>query len=80
MTVTVYSFIYGFLFLWLGLLEYAAVNRLIYPRLRWRYEQTKVTGTHGINPSVLLTVAKLIGLVAMPVLGFYLGSMVMTDA
>jgi len=76
----VYSFIYGFLFLWLGLLFFAAMNRLIYPRLRWRHERAKVTGQHGIDPSVLLTAAKLFGLVIMPILGFYIGCTLRTGA
>ncbi|MGF7160056.1 hypothetical protein FHS85_001679 [Rhodoligotrophos appendicifer] len=74
MNVTVYSFLFAFLFLWIGLFEFAAVNRLVYPRLRWRYEKAKMTQQQGIDPNMLLGLAKVVGFILLPVLGFYLGS------
>lgn len=76
MAVTVLSFTYALAFLFVGLLSLAVVNRLVYPGLRRQYEEAKMTGRRRIAPNLLLSLVKLLGLVVMPVVGFYLGSMV----
>ena len=47
-----YSPLGAFVFLVLGLIELKIVQRMIYPTLRWRYEEAKVTGSqgHGSGP------------------------------
>jgi len=76
MALTVSSFTYALAFLFAGLLALAAVNRLVYPGMRRRYEEAKMTARRRVDPNLLLSLVKLLGLVVMPVVGFYLGSMV----
>jgi Mn2+/Fe2+ NRAMP family transporter len=76
MVVTVHSFTFALAFLFFGVLALAAVNQLVYPRLRWRYEAGKMRARRRIDPNVLVSLVKLLGLIVMPIVGFWLGSMV----
>ncbi len=69
-----YSPLGAFVFLVLGLIELKIVQRTIYPTLRWRYEEAKVTGSQGMNPARIMSLVKLQSLVLMPVLGLFLGN------
>ena len=68
-----YSVIGGLVFLGLGVLEFALARRSLYPVLRLRHEQAKLTQTHGIEPNRIMTLIKVQSLLVMPVLGFLLG-------
>jgi hypothetical protein len=63
----------GFIFMVLGLLEVWAVQKLVYPALRWKYEEAKVTGTQGRDPARLMRLVWLQSLVLMPLLGLFFG-------
>jgi hypothetical protein len=69
-----YSPLGAFVFLVLGFIELKIVQRTIYPTLRWRYEEAKVTGSQGMNPARIMGLVKLQSLVLMPVLGLFLGN------
>jgi len=69
-----YSPLGAFVFLVLGYIELKIVQRTIYPTLRWRYEEAKVTGSQGVDPRRIMGLVKLQSLVLMPVLGFFLGN------
>jgi len=69
-----YSPLGAFVFLVLGYIELKLVQRVIYPTLRWRFEEAKVTASQGMNPKRIMSLVKLQSLVLMPVLGFFLGN------
>jgi len=73
-----YSLIGALAFLVLGIAELALVNRTVYPGLRRRYEAAKVTQSHGIEPSRIMTLVKLQSLIVMPLLGLFLGERMKT--
>ena len=73
-----YSPFGAFVFLVLGFVELKLVQRLIYPTLRWRYEDAKVTASQGMDPRRIMSLVKLQSLVLMPVLGFLLGDRIRT--
>ncbi len=60
-------------FLGLGLIELAVLNRSFYPALRWRHEKAKLTQEQGIDPNRIMTLIKLQSLILMPLLGFFFG-------
>ena len=63
-------------FLALGVTELAVVQRFVYPALRWRYEEAKVTGTQGLDPRSIMMALRVQSLVILPLLGFLLGAMI----
>ena len=67
-----YSPFGAFVFLVLGYIELKLVQRLIYPSLRWRYEEAKVTASQGMNPKRIMSLVKLQSLVLMPISGLLL--------
>ena len=71
--MTVYSLIGALLFLGLGLIELAVVNRSLYPGLRWRYDQAKTTQEQGLSPRTIMLFVKIQSLILMPLLGLFLG-------
>ena len=73
-----YSPFGAFVFLVLGFVELKLVQRLIYPTLRWRYEDAKVTASQGMDPTRIMGLVKLQSLVLMPILGFLLGDRIRT--
>jgi|GEM_PF-1528452 len=64
----------GLIFLGLGLLELAVVQRFVYPPLRWRHEKAKLTQSQGIDPARIMLLLRVQSLLVMPVLGYVLGS------
>ena len=60
-------------FLALGVLELAFLQHTLYPFLRSRHEQAKLTQTQGIEPNRIMTLIRVQSLVILPVLGFMLG-------
>jgi hypothetical protein len=71
--MTFFSLIGALVFLAVGIVELALVNRIVYPALRWRYEQAKTTQSQGIAPSRIMTLVKIQSLIAMPVIGLFFG-------
>ena len=69
-----YSPIGALVFLVLGFIELKIVQRTIYPTLRWRYEEAKVTASQGMNPARIMVLVKLQCLVLMPILGLLFGN------
>ena len=67
------SLIGALVFLSLGLIELAVLNRSFYPALRWRHEKAKLTQEQGIDPNRIMTLIKLQSLILMPLLGFFFG-------
>ncbi|MFT3986801.1 hypothetical protein [Aestuariivirga sp.] len=61
-------------FLGLGLLELALVQRFVYPPLRWRHEKAKLTQSQGMDPGLIMLLVRVQSLLVMPVLGYVLGS------
>jgi hypothetical protein len=60
-------------FLVLGILQLAVLNRTLYPALRWRHEKAKTTQSHGIEPNRIMALVKIESLIIMPLLGLFLG-------
>ena len=69
-----YSPLGAFVFLILGLIELKFVQRLIYPTLRWHYEEAKVTASQGIDPKRIMVLVKLQSLVLLPIVGLLFGA------
>jgi hypothetical protein len=74
MAAMTYSPLGAFVFLVLGYAELKLVQRLIYPTLRWRYEEAKVTASQGMDPVRIMALVKLQSLVLMPLVGLLLGN------
>ncbi|MFW6076599.1 MAG: hypothetical protein ACOC71_02505 [Hyphomicrobiales bacterium] len=79
MTLTVFSLIGGIVMLFVGLASYGILRRMVYPRLRWRYERMKAYGRRGIEPNVWMELLKVFNLLALPVVGLLFGDMVLRD-
>jgi hypothetical protein len=61
-------------FLIIGFIELMIVQIMIYPALRARHEQAKVTASQGIDPARIMNFVKFQSLVLMPIIGFYVGN------
>ena len=58
----------GFLIaLGIGLILFGLYNRAVYPAMRWRHEEAKVTGSHGRDPAFYLMLVKVVTLILLPV-------------
>jgi hypothetical protein len=68
-----YSLIGAVIFLAIGVLELAVLNRTLYPVLRWRHEKAKTTQSQGIEPNRIMTLVKIQSLIIMPVIGLFVG-------
>jgi hypothetical protein len=73
MELNAYSLLGALIFLILGIFELIVIQRLVYPALRWRYEEAKVTQTQGTDPSRILFLLRVQSLVFMPVIGLLFG-------
>ena len=69
-----YSPLGAVVFLVLGYIELKIVQRTIYPTLRWRYEEAKVTASQGMDPARIMGLVKLQSLVLMPIVGLLFGN------
>ncbi len=65
--------LFAIVFLALGVAELAVVQRFVYPALRWRFEEAKVTGTQGHDPRSIMTFLRVQALLVLPLVGFLLG-------
>jgi hypothetical protein len=62
-------------FLVFGVICLALYQRFIRPPLFARYERAKVTATQGRDPAQITRIVYLIGLLAVPLVGFLLGGL-----
>ena len=77
MAFSVYSLIGGLAMLIVGIVDLGVMRSAIYPGLRRRHEEAKVTGRQGIEPNVVMAVFKAVNLVALPALGLLFGDAVL---
>jgi hypothetical protein len=77
MALTVYSLLGCLLMLIVGVIDQVIVRLVLYPALRRRHEEAKVTASHGIEPNVVVTVFKVVNLLVLPALGLAFGDMVL---
>jgi len=57
----------------LGVFELAVLQRVLYPALIWRYENAKLTQTHGLHPDRIMLLLRLQSLLIMPIIGLFVG-------
>jgi len=60
-------------FLGIGLIELAIVQRMVYPALRWRHEKAKLTQSQGMEPNRIMMMVRVQSLLVLPLLGYVLG-------
>ena len=77
MAFSVYSLIGGLVMLIIGVLDLGVMRTAIYPALRRRHEEAKVTGSQGIEPNVIMAVFKAMNLVVLPAMGLMFGDAVL---
>jgi hypothetical protein len=68
-----YSLFGALVFLVVGLIDIMFVQRMVYPQMRKRYEEAKVTGSQGRDPALFMNGIRFFSLVLLPVVGFMLG-------
>jgi hypothetical protein len=64
----------AFAFLVLGFIELMFVQTMIYPILRTRFEEAKVTASQGIDPLRIMNFVKVQSLLLMPLAGYFMGN------
>ena len=74
--MTFYSLVGAVIFLAIGIIELAVLNRTLYPSLRWRYEKAKVTQEQGTDPNRIMTLVRIQSLVILPLVGLFLGKQI----
>ena len=60
-------------FLVIGLVDIMFIQRMVYPQMRRRYEEAKVTGSQGRDPALFMNGIRFFSLVVLPVVGFMMG-------
>ena len=68
-----YNLFGALVFLVIGLVDVMVMQRLVYPPMRRRYEEAKVTGTQGRDPALFMNGIRFFSLILLPVVGFMLG-------
>lgn len=71
--ITEYGVLGAFLGLLFGVLDYALLNKLLYPRLRDSYEYAKTEQRQRVNPAFVMGIIKLGCFTVFPAIGFVLG-------
>jgi hypothetical protein len=71
--ITQYGVLGAFLGLLFGVLDYALLNKLFYPRLRDHHEFAKLEQRQRIDPGVVMGVIKLACFTVFPAIGFIIG-------
>jgi hypothetical protein len=69
----IYNLFGALVFLVIGLIDIMFIQRMVYPQMRQRYEEAKVTGSHGRDPALFMNGIRFFSLVVLPVLGFMMG-------
>ncbi len=77
MAFSVYSLIGGLAMLIVGVLDLGVMRTAVYPVMRRRHEQAKVTGSQGIEPNVIMAVFKVVNLVVFPAIGLLFGDAIL---
>ena len=68
-----YNLLGALVFLVIGLVDIMFIQRMVYPQMRRRHEEAKVTGTQGRDPALFMNGIRFFSLVLLPVVGFMLG-------
>ena len=68
-----YGLVGAFVGLAFGVVDYAFLNRFVYPRLRERHERAKVTRRHKLDPNYVMGLLKVVCFIGFPVAGYFLG-------
>ncbi len=68
-----YNLLGALVFLVIGLVDIMFIQRMVYPQMRKRHEEAKVTGTQGRDPALFMNGIRFFSLVLLPVVGFMLG-------
>ena len=69
----IYNLFGALVFLVIGLIDIMFIQRMVYPQMRQRYEEAKVTGSQGRDPALFMNGIRFFSLVLLPVVGFMLG-------
>ena len=68
-----YNLLGALVFLVIGLIDIMFIQRMVYPQMRRRHEEAKVTGTQGRDPALFMNGIRFFSLILLPVVGFMLG-------
>ena len=68
-----YNLFGALVFLVIGLVDVMIMQRMVYPQMRRRYEEAKVTGSQGTDPALFMNGIRFFSLVLLPVVGFMMG-------
>jgi hypothetical protein len=68
-----YNLFGALVFLVIGLIDIMFIQRMVYPQMRRRYEEAKVTGSQGRDPALFMNGIRFFSLILLPVVGFMLG-------
>ncbi len=69
----IYNLFGALVFLVIGLIDVMFMQRMVYPPMRRRYEEAKVTGSQGRDPALFMNGIRFFSLVLLPVVGFMMG-------
>ena len=69
----IYNLFGALVFLVIGLIDIMFMQRMVYPPMRRRYEEAKVTGSQGRDPALFMNGIRFFSLVLLPVVGFMMG-------
>jgi hypothetical protein len=64
----------AFVFLVIGFIELMLVQTMVYPVLRARFEEAKVTASQGMDPLRIMNLVKVQSLLLMPLVGYFTGN------
>jgi hypothetical protein len=68
-----YNLFGALVFLVIGLIDIMFIQRMVYPQMRRRHEEAKVTGSQGRDPALFMNGIRFFSLIVLPVLGFMMG-------
>jgi hypothetical protein len=68
------SFLGAFMFLVLGLVVQAVLQRLVYPLLSERHERAKYMGRQTADPSRIMLAMRIVNFLLLPALGLLAGN------
>ena len=71
--ITQYGVLGAFIGLLFGVLDYALLNKLLYPRLRDHHEYAKLEQRHRIDPAFIMGVVKIGCFTVFPAIGYIVG-------
>ncbi len=71
--ISQYGVLGAFCGLLFGVIDFAILNRLLYPRLRDSYEFAKTEQRQGVSPAVIMNIIKLSCFTVFPVIGYLIG-------